>query len=67
MLVLSASHPKNAEPIPPSPKFKPKNRPAIIPILFGFNSVAYTNIAEKAEEITSPIMTARIIVNVKLA
>ena len=65
MLVLSASHPKKAEPIPPNPKFKPKNKPAIIPTLFGFNSVAYTNIAENADEITNPIITASIIVRVK--
>ena len=65
MLVLSASHPKKADPIPPSPKFSPKNSPAIMPTLSGFNSVAYTSMAENADEITSPIMTASRMVSMK--
>ncbi len=38
MLVLSANAPSNAEPIPPIPKAKPKNNPAISPTLPGINS-----------------------------
>lgn len=41
MLVLSASHPKNAEPMPPRPSMRPKITPEIIPILSGIRSVAY--------------------------
>ena len=37
-----------------------------MPTLSGFNSVAYTNMAENADEITSPIIMASIMVRVKL-
>ena len=40
MLVWSASHPKKAEPMPPSPNISPKKIPEIIPTLSGFRSVA---------------------------
>ena len=39
-LVLSASHPKNAEPMPPKPNIKPKKMPAMSPTLSGMRSVA---------------------------
>lgn len=62
MLVLSASHPKNAEPMPPRPNMRPKKTPEIIPILSGIRSVAYTTIDENADEITRPMMTDRTMV-----
>lgn len=40
MLVRSASHPKKAEPRPPSPNISPKKTPAIMPTLPGIRSVA---------------------------
>ena len=58
ILVMSASQPKKAEPMPPKPNIKPKKIPAIIPTLSGIKSVAYTTIAEKAEAITNPVITA---------
>ncbi len=57
MLVLSANAPSNAEPMPPIPKAKPKNKPAIKPTLPGINSCAYTNMAENAEAKINPIKT----------
>ena len=39
-LVLSASHPKKAEPKPPKPNISPKKMPAISPTLSGIKSVA---------------------------
>ena len=40
MLVRSASQPKKAEPMPPSPNISPKKTPEIIPTLSGLSSVA---------------------------
>src|ERR1044072_4374187 len=56
-LVSSASFPNKAEPRPPIPKAKPKNNPAIMPTLPGTNSVAYTKIAENADEMIRPMIT----------
>lgn len=67
MLVLSARFPNKAEPIPPMPKAKPKNRPDTNPILPGINSCAYTKIAENAEDKINPIGTIKIPVQNKLA
>ena len=67
MLVLSASHPKKAEPNPPSPNISPKNIPAINPTLSGMRSVAYTTIEEKADAMISPERKVHTIVHVKLA
>lgn len=66
MLVLSASHPKKAEPSPPKPNISPKNIPAIIPTLSGIRSVAYTTIDENAEAIISPERKQNIMVQVRL-
>src|SRR5450755_3473119 len=57
MLVRSASAPNKAEPKPPIPNAKPKNKPDIIPILPGTSSCAYTSMAEKAEASITPIKT----------
>lgn len=65
ILVLSANHPKKAEPMPPSPNINPKKMPAIIPNLSGIKSVAYTTMAENAEAIISPVITAITIVQPK--
>ena len=59
MLVWSASHPKNAEPMPPSPNISPKNTPATSPTLSGIKSVAYTTIEENAEAIIRPAKNAQ--------
>ena len=67
MLVLSAKFPINAEPKPPMPKAKPKNRPATKPTFPGINSCAYTKIAEKAEAKIIPIGTIKTPVQNKLA
>lgn len=65
-LVRSASHPKKADPMPPSPNDNPKNMPATMPTLPGMSSVAYTRMAENAEEMTRPMITESIIVRGKL-
>ena len=65
MLVWSAKTPNTAEPIPPIPKAKPKNKPETIPTFPGINSCAYTSIAEKAEDRIKPIKTDRILVQNK--
>ena len=62
MLVWSAISPSTADPIPAIPKANPKNRPDIIPTFPGISSVAYTKMAEKAEEIMTPIIIAKRIV-----
>lgn len=67
MLVESANLPNNAEPIPPIPKAKPKNKPATKPTFPGINSCAYTNIAEKAEAKIIPIGTIKTPVQNRLA
>ena len=67
MLVLSASHPKKAEPRPPKPNISPKKMPAISPTLSGIKSVAYTTIDENAEAIIKPDKKVQIIVQVRLA
>ena len=67
MLVLSASHPKKAEPRPPKPNISPKKIPAISPTLSGIKSVAYTTIDENAEAIIKPDKKVQIIVQVRLA
>ena len=54
MLVLSANHPKKAEPKPPKPNISPKKMPAMRPTLSGIRSVAYTTIDEKAEAMINP-------------
>ena len=56
----SASLPSKADPIPAIPNANPKNNPLTIPTLPGINSCAYTNIAENAEAITTPVITANI-------
>src|SRR5690606_36493593 len=55
ILVLSARLPKMAEPTPATPNANPKHNPAIIPTYPGIKSVAYTKIAENADDIISPI------------
>src|SRR5690606_40013322 len=40
------------------PNAKPKNSPAMVPTLPGTRSVAYTKIAEKADEMITPITIA---------
>ena len=59
MLVLSATLPKIAEPIPAIPNAKPKNKPAIMPTFPGMSSCAYTKIAENADDRIKPIMQTR--------
>src|SRR5690349_18588798 len=54
-LVSSARLPSTAEPRPPIPNARPKKSPAISPTFPGTSSVAYTSIAENAEEMMSPI------------
>src|SRR5690606_6012246 len=65
LLVLSSILPKMAEPTPATPNANPKNNPAIIPTFPGIKSVAYTKIAENAEDIISPIRIAKTTVAVK--
>src|SRR6202012_4627247 len=65
-LVISASLPNNADPNPPMPKAKPKNNPEIIPSLPGTSSVAYTRMAEKADERITPMITDNITVHHKV-
>lgn len=67
MLVSSASFPNKAEPMPPNPKESPKNNPAMVPTFPGSNSVPYTKIAEKAEEIIRPMRMAKMMVHCKSA
>ena len=67
MLVLSARFPNKADPIPPIPKAKPKNKPETSPIFPGINSCAYTKIAENADDNIKPIGTTRMIVQKRLA
>ena len=67
MLVLSARAPKTAEPNPPIPKAKPKNKPETIPTLPGNNSCAYTSMAENAEAMITPIKTVSRQVKKRLA
>lgn len=62
---LSANQPNIAEPIPPNPKAKPKSKPETSPILPGTNSVAYTTIAENADDNTNPTQIATIMVAVR--
>ena len=66
ILVLSASHPKKAEPSPPSPNISPKKMPAINPTLSGIRSVAYTTMEENAEAMIKPERKVKIMVHVKL-
>lgn len=65
ILVSSATAPNTAEPIPPIPNMNPKNNPATKPILSGIRSVAYTKMAENAEAMIKPIITANAIVHAK--
>ncbi len=67
MLVLSAKLPISAEPNPPMPKAKPKNKPATKPTFPGISSWAYTKIAENAEAKIIPIGTIKTPVQNKLA
>lgn len=67
MLLMSASLPSAAAPIPPMPKAKPKNRPDTVPTLPGTSSYANTRIAENAEARITPIITVRIPVQNRLA
>ncbi len=62
MLVRSARAPSRAAPTPPSPKARPKNSPEMRPTFPGTSSWAYTRMAEKAEDSTSPMMTVRAVV-----
>src|SRR3954454_19950842 len=62
MLVLSANLPNTAEPNPPIPKAKPKNKPDTVPTLPGSKSCAYTKMAEKAEARISPMNTLKMVV-----
>ena len=62
MDVLSASQPKKAEPIPPSPNMSPKNTPEMRPTLSGIMSVAYTTIEENADAMMRLAMKAQVIV-----
>ena len=66
MPLTSAIHPNNAEPMPPSPKERPKKAPLIIPTLPGNNSVAYTKMADIDEVIIRPITTHKTMVQNKL-
>ena len=66
ILVLSASHPKKAEPSPPSPNIRPKKMPAINPTLSGIRSVAYTTMEENAEAMIKPERKVQMMVHVKL-
>ena len=65
MLMRSASLPRNADPIPPIPNAKPKNKPETMPILPGISSCAYTRIAEKADARINPMITLRTLVQNK--
>src|SRR5687768_3996140 len=67
ILVWSARFPRTADPKPPRPKAKPKNKPAIVPTFPGTRSVAYTRIAENAEAMITPMITARTTVQKRFA
>ena len=67
MLVWSANTPNSADPTPPIPKAKPKNKPETIPTFPGNNSCAYTSIAEKALAMITPIKTDSTLVQKRLA
>ena len=56
MPIRSSKKPMTTAPIAPIPNAKPVVRPAIVPILLGTNSCAYTTVTEKLIMINVPIM-----------